>query len=144
VIINSFHGKHRFLSNFWLVRVKLNGRAYPSVENAYQAAKTLDADVRHSFEHCSPGEAKKLGKGLILRQDWSDVKVPIMHNLLTQKFARGSLLAQQLIDTGDAHLEEGNTWGDTFWGVCRGKGDNRLGELLMNIRTLLQSNSLFE
>jgi len=35
-------------------------------------------------------------------------------------------------------LIEGNTWGDTYWGVCRGRGSNNLGKLLMKIREVLR------
>ena len=34
----------------------------------------------------------------------------------------------------DVDLIEGNTWGDTFWGQVDGKGENKLGKLLMKIR----------
>ena len=30
-------------------------------------------------------------------------------------------------------------WHDTYWGVCDGVGKNRLGQLLMNLRTDLRS-----
>lgn len=39
-----------------------------------------------------------------------------------------------LINTGDAELIEGNSWGDTFWGECNGIGENNLGKILMKIR----------
>lgn len=39
-----------------------------------------------------------------------------------------------LLKTGDEELVEGNTWGDTFWGVCKGKGRNELGKILMKVR----------
>jgi hypothetical protein len=35
-------------------------------------------------------------------------------------------------------LIEGNTWGDTFWGVCNGVGENNLGKTLMNVREILR------
>ena len=46
------------------------------------------------------------------------------------------MLRQQLLDTGDAELVEGNSWNDTFWGVSArtGKGKNWLGRLLMQVR----------
>jgi predicted NAD-dependent protein-ADP-ribosyltransferase YbiA (DUF1768 family) len=55
-----------------------------------------------------------------------------MEQLLRQKFAgpRAFLLAA----TSPAELIEGNTWHDTFWGVCDGIGENNLGRLLMKIR----------
>ena len=32
---------------------------------------------------------------------------------------------------------EGNTWNDTFWGVCNGQGQNWLGKILMLVRSEL-------
>ncbi len=34
----------------------------------------------------------------------------------------------------EGEIVERNTWNDTFWGVCKGKGENHLGILLMEIR----------
>ena len=57
-----------------------------------------------------------------------------MRTALQLKFSDPTLRAQ-LIATGDAELIEGNTWNDTFWGVCRGTGKNMLGTLLMELRS---------
>ena len=56
-----------------------------------------------------------------------------MHSILQAKFAVPQL-RDALLATGDAELVEGNTWGDTYWGVCRGRGRNQLGQTLMRIR----------
>jgi predicted NAD-dependent protein-ADP-ribosyltransferase YbiA (DUF1768 family) len=109
---------------------------YPSVENAYQAAKSHGMDTRLLV--CSAGEAKKLGKLGMLRPDWEEVKLGIMEDLLRQKFSIPEL-QEKFLATGDATLIEGNWWGDTFWGVCRCKGENHLGILLMKIRDELRS-----
>jgi len=44
--INTFRGKYRFLSNFYYAEVNYEGIRYPTVEHAYQAAKTLSTDIR--------------------------------------------------------------------------------------------------
>jgi len=64
-----------------------------------------------------------------------------MREILTERFKVGTTLAQQLIATGNAKLEEGNWWGDTFWGTCNGKGQNWLGKILMEIRNQLNAQS---
>jgi len=51
-------------------------------------------------------------------------------------------LAQKLVDTGARDLIEGNTWGDTFWGISGGKGENNLGKLLINQREELVSGGM--
>lgn len=68
-----------------------------------------------------------------MRDDWERVKLAVMLDLLRQKFAHADLRAQ-LIATSDDVLVEGNTWGDTFWGMCNGVGLNHLGRLLMQVR----------
>lgn len=138
--IDSFSGKYRFLSNFYSCNVEFEGLTYPSTENAYQAAKTLDRGLRKQFQSCTASSAKKGGRYLPLRKDWEQVKVGIMVDLLRKKFARGAI-RDQLLATNDAELIEGNTWGDRFWGVCNGVGENMLGKLLMQVRDELRKCS---
>lgn len=136
--IDSFRGEYRWLSNFWPVDVQLDGMTFPSVEHGYVAAKTTDLARRADVQVCgSPGAAKRLGRYMPLRHDWGAVRLPVMRDLLWQKFSHQDL-RMRLMSTGDAVLVEGNTWGDTFWGVCNGLGENHLGELLMEIRDCLR------
>lgn len=51
-----------------------------------------------------------------------------------EKFLQNPELRNRLIDTGNKILIEGNTWGDTYWGMCNGNGLNKLGEILMIVR----------
>lgn len=142
--IRVFAGDYRFLSNFWPAQVSLpdDNFSYPSVEHAYQAAKTTDPAMRAKIASSgSPGAAKRLGRTVVLRPGWNELRIDAMRWLLRQKF-EDPKLAKRLIDTGTAKLEEGNTWGDTFWGVCRGEGENNLGKLLMDLREELRQQSL--
>lgn len=133
-MIDSFAGRYRFLSNFAPCKVTYDGIEYPSTEHAYQAAKTLDPSVRRQFRDCEkPNDAKKLGRKVVLRPDWESIKLDVMEELLRQKFSQPDF-KRALLNTGDEELIEGNTWGDTFWGVCKGKGANHLGKILMKIR----------
>lgn len=136
-VIDSFDGKYRFLSNFAPCNEPIfyEGVAYATTEHAYQAAKTLDKDLRNQIKQCKhAGQAKRLGKKVPIRKDWDDIKLKVMADLLKQKFRKGSFLGHMLDSTGDATLIEGNTWGDTFWGVCNEVGTNYLGRLLMVLR----------
>ena len=56
-----------------------------------------------------------------------------MMYLLRIKFSN-KRLEHLLLNTEDAILIEGNWWGDKFWGVCRGEGQNWFGHLLMSLR----------
>lgn len=142
-IITSFTGENRWLSNFWFVKVTLDGEVYRSVEHAYVAAKSLDPAFRQRVRDCElPSEAKSLGRTVELRPDWDTVKVDVMRNLLQQKFQH-RLLRKKLLDTGEATFVEGNWWGDRFWGVCSrtGVGENMLGKLLEEIREQARQES---
>lgn len=81
----------------------------------------------------TPGQAKRAGHKGKLREDWEKVRVPLMDELVDLKFYHPAL-EKRLMNTGAAILVEGNTWGDQFWGVCNGVGQNKLGESLMKAR----------
>ena len=137
--ISKFDGtEHRFLSNFWPSPVSYEGVEYPTVENAYQAAKTLNLSDRNHFVSVSPGKAKKMG-GLLfsIREDWDKVKYSIMLALVCDKFTYDEKLQKDLLNTGASFLVEGNTWDDVYWGVCKGIGKNNLGKVLMTVRYLI-------
>jgi N-glycosidase YbiA len=136
--IRGFFGPFRFLSNFVPCRVLLDDLEFASTEHAYVAAKTLDIEERNRIAAVqTAGQVKRLGRKLKLRDDWDQVKDAVMLDLLIQKFAQEPFKSQ-LLATGNAYLEETNTWNDTYWGVCNGVGYNTLGQLLMQVRSDLQ------
>ena len=135
--IKGFFGEYRFLSNFELGEVVFEGIKYPSSENAYQAAKSLNTDVRKKFVSIEPSDSKKLGRKIIVRNDWEKVKYNVMYEIVLDKFTRNKNLGDLLINTGDKYLEETNHWKDTIWGVCDGVGKNWLGKILMDVRSQL-------
>lgn len=113
-MIEEFRGKYYFLSNYFKLKVpvKLGSLEFYYVESAYAASKTLDESKRKQFQLCkSPGESKKLGRKLKLRDDWEAVKIDTMRDLVKQKFDNNSDLKERLLDTGDRKLIEGNAWG---------------------------------
>jgi len=143
-MIASFQDEYRFLSNFTLAEVTFEGVLYASTEHAYQAAKVLDPVLRETVRQApTSGAAKRMGnefkKRGKIRSDWLEVRVGIMEGLLRQKFTNHPELRALLLATGNQELIEGNTWKDDFWGVYKGKGQNMLGKLLMQIRFELQT-----
>lgn len=131
MIIDSFTGEYRFLSNFWWST--LYGRR-STVEHWFQAAKANSPeDIDYVLSAATPGSAKGRGRRIALRPDWEEVKLRHMELILREKFSDREL-ARKLVDTGDAELIEGNTWGDTYWGMCNDVGENHLGRLLMRVR----------
>lgn len=140
--ITSFTGPNRFLSNFHPAPVEWLGHTYQTVEHAYQAAKFAAHPeiVKEIQATTSPGDTKKIARKYkhLIEPSWFIYgRELVMFYLLQQKFHPGSGMAGKLIATGHAELIEGNTWNDTFWGVCNGQGENNLGSMLMLIRTSL-------
>lgn len=133
-VIDSFFGPYRFLSNFEPCTVEYDGMTYTCSEAAYQAAKTADVSLRIAFTTMNGSKAKFAGQKLTLRPDWNDVKVNAMYEIVKDKFSRNPELKLKLLQTGDLQLIEGNYWGDKFWGVCNGEGENHLGKILMRVR----------
>lgn len=132
--IAGFRGEAFFLSNYSPAEVVLDGVVYPTTENAFQAAKTLDKTAREAFQTCSPAKSKELGRIVQLRSDWADIRIELMEYLLLQKFSN-PILSAKLLATGNAYLEERNYWGDKTWGTdLHGFGDNLLGKMIMKIR----------
>lgn len=140
--IESFDGKYAFLSNFFAAPTSYDGVVYPTAENAYQAAKTLRPFERALFLNIPPGKAKKLGRRVVLRPDWEDIKLAVMMDCVGSKFLQHGrpTLVDQLLETGHTDLIEGNYWHDNFWGDCTCQrcedipGQNVLGMLLMRLR----------
>lgn len=140
-LISGFFGEYRFLSNFYPLEngVFLSELCFPSVENAYQAAKWPERE-RARFVNISAGESKKLGRQAPKFNGikWNKKKNDIMAELVRQKFTNNHVLKQKLLLTDGFVLEERNSWLDTYWGVNeQGNGLNVLGEILMNVRNNL-------
>lgn len=136
--IASFRGENYFLSNYYSAPVTYDGITYKNNEAAFQAQKCQNKDDRILFSQLSPNEAKPLGRHVDLRSDWEEVKTQIMYEIVFAKFSQNEDLKRKLLATGDRLLEEGNTWGDRIWGTVNGKGENRLGKILMKIREELR------
>lgn len=129
-----FIGNYFFLSNFYLCSVKINGIIFPSSENAYHYFRTNDKNAKESVIVLEPRLAKKLSKTCKTKQNWNEIKLGVMYYVCKEKFTQNIDLAEKLLETGNIKLIEHNNWGDTFWGVCNGEGENHLGEILMKIR----------
>lgn len=135
--ILGFKDEYRWLSNFAPVVVEMSWSEYPSVEHAYQASKTHDPLLRKKIVMSTAVDAKRMGPKV--DNDWrAEIGIKVMYDLLLQKFSQEPYRSL-LLATGDAYIEETNWWHDVFWGVCGGVGENRLGKMIMEIRTHLQS-----
>lgn len=149
-MIGPFREDYWFLSNFHPAQVVYEGDPYPTVEHAFQAAKTLDAAERLQVREAkTPGSARYRGKRVRLRPDWESVKIFILEDLVRQKFEDPDLRAR-LLATGTEELVEVNTWRDRFWGKCLDKrtgeltGLSHLGRILMRLRERMRREAAVE
>lgn len=146
-VIAKFEGEYAFLSNFHPspVEVKILGdrMRFPSGEHAFQAMKAnamgdRPAARQYAFEltkNITPGKAKLAGrKADIDVANWDQNKDRAMREVVFSKFLLSADLCGSLLATKTAMLVEGNDWNDTYWGRCNGKGLNRLGSILMEVR----------
>ena len=139
-MIEKFQGETRWLSNFAPVKIVMNGLTFPTTEHAYMAAKSDNPiwKVKCTEENITPGQIKRLSKEVQLVDNWETKKVEVMKECVRQKFSQNPY-KKMLKDTGNQHIQEGNNWGDLFWGVDlkSGKGENILGKLIMDFRNTL-------
>jgi ribA/ribD-fused uncharacterized protein len=142
-VIAGFKGDYRWLSNFERCDILYKGILYKSSESAYQAQKTRDIKVRHIFSKLDARDSKALSKVIKLRDDWDEVKVSIMEEICRIKFNLPQFKSR-LVATNNMEIIESNYWGDTFWGVCDGVGDNHLGKIIMKIRSEIKEELKFK
>lgn len=149
-MIGPFRDEYRWLSNFWFAEITIGAHTpwndpliyvfkSKTNEHAYQALKAQHkSDFLWICAKDMPGQAKRGGKEITLRADWDEVKLDIMYDINRAKYTQHRDLRAKLINTGEEELVEVNSWFDTFWGVCNGKGENHLGKILMRIREELK------
>jgi hypothetical protein len=135
-------GAYGFLSNFAPYPIYDEfDRRWKTVEHYFQAHKFEEGT--EAWLSCrnaaSPGQAKRLGReGHPLRDDWEEVKELVMLKALRLKFTNTKVLRDPLLATGTTELIEAAPR-DFYWGCGRdGTGKNRLGVLLMQVRSELR------
>lgn len=146
MVISKFQGDYRFLSNFYSAAFFIGKYEYPSVEHYFQSEKTSDTAEKENIISASTAkQAKILGRKCKMRRNWNELRYDIMRKGVFEKFNQNRILKQKLLKM-DYFLIEGNTWHDNTWGVCfcnncPGYGQNLLGKILMEVRSILWSSS---
>ncbi len=129
-------------SNFSPHPIKMKGKQWPTVEHYFQGQKFAGTEHEEEVRRAkSPMIAARLGRSRQrpLRSDWESAKDSIMKEALVAKFTQHPELRSLLQNTGDAILVE-HTTNDRYWGDGGdGTGRNRLGILLMEVRTQLRA-----
>lgn len=146
-----FTNENFFLSNFSVspIAIKYLGHDFVMAtgEHVFQGMKVADSFLSDK-EKCEwlkqlshnndPLYSKRMGRGIKIDvQKWNAHATVMMQRTQELKYSQNSDLKRKLIETDDLILVEYNTWGDTIWGVDnrKGGGENRLGQILMNLRT---------
>lgn len=133
--------EHGYLSNFSMHGFKLEGVYWKTVEHFYQAQKFIETRFRAQIQEAeTPDQAKRLAHTLheYARSDWEDIRDEIMISAVSQKFIMHRDLRELLLATGDEELIE-HSKSDFYWGCgWDGTGENRLGKILMKIRSALK------
>jgi len=132
-------------SNFSPHPLRLKERVWPSVEHYFQAQKFPGTEHEELIRNtASPMIAARLGRSRSrpLRADWEIVKEDIMREALRAKFTQHAHLRELLLNTGTRPLVE-HTTNDRYWADGGdGKGLNRLGALLMELRAELAAEAV--
>lgn len=156
IMIDKFEGRYSFLSNFYPCKIKHKGILYPSVEHFYVAMKVTNIQLINGIHYNAidfremiakvrdPGDAKRIGSKVSLREGWDEKKLEFMNWAVREKF-KDEKLAELLLSTGDKVLVECNYWHDNIWGSCTcnkcdNRGENNLGKILMKVREELRLN----
>lgn len=139
-MIQEFKEEYRWLSNFAPVSIILDGVEYPTVEHAYMSAKSDDKEWKLfcSDPNNKPGAVKRKSRKIELKENWNDLKIEVMTECIRQKFSQEPYRTN-LIKTYSEEIQEGNFWGDKFWGIClkTNEGENNLGKIIMEFRKTL-------
>ena len=117
-------------------------QTWPTVEHYYQAMKfPVDPDWQEEIRNASSAtKAKQMGADAAhpSRGDWGQIKDAVMKTALLAKFQQDPSLLATLQSTGDRPLVDVSV-GDPYWSAGpKGKGRNRLGVLLAEVRTELK------
>jgi N-glycosidase YbiA len=128
-------------SNFADYPIELKGKSWPTSEHYFQAQKFVGTKHEEEIRKInSPMMAAQLGRDRKkpLRRDWEKVKDSIMRDAVLAKFRQHEDLQEILLATGDAKIIE-HTENDRYWGDGGdGKGQNKLGRILMSVRSELR------
>ena len=135
--IMSFRGEYSFLSNFYEGKVfTYKGLKFNNTEAPFHAEKCWSR--AKEFEMIRPLQSKRLGRRVLMRRDWEQIKDRVMYDVCYAKFTQDPVLKAKLLATGNRELVEGNTHGDRCWGMTCSNGvwigENRLGKVLMRLR----------
>ncbi|HRP94949.1 MAG TPA: NADAR family protein [Rhodocyclaceae bacterium] len=133
-------------SNLYRRPVEFEGELFTTAEHAYQAGKARKPEVRRWLMAApTPALLAMAAHGLYvwdIAPNWSKIKFERMKGVLRAKFTQHEDLRELLLSTGSARLVESATVNNAvnrLWGEVNGVGQNKLGQLLMEVRDELRA-----
>ena len=137
----SVGGSYGEFSCFAVYPIRVKGKVWPTTEHYYQAQKFAGTSQELAIQKAAtPMKAAELGrtKKIRVRPTWDNVKDNIMMEAMRAKFTQYADLKAMLLATEDAQITL-HTETDAYWGDGGdGKGLNKMGKILMNVREELQ------
>ena len=136
-----------FMSNFYECEVVCRQISYRTLEHGYQARKAEICKNEQAYRDIMrsrfPADAKRIGGRVLETEEWRQIKLDIMEELLYCKFRQHKALYYQLLNTRPHDLFECTLC--QYWGTgCKlgsimlversWEGENHLGRLLMKVR----------
>ena len=107
--------------NYYAINQQELNRLMDQIQNATSARQAFDIAQANSN---------------LVRSDWLSIRDNVMRDALKAKFTSHSVLKNLLKSTGNAVLVE-DSKKDSYWGIGNGHGENKLGKLLMELRSTL-------
>jgi predicted NAD-dependent protein-ADP-ribosyltransferase YbiA (DUF1768 family) len=160
-MIERFRGEYFPFSNMYPLPEWIEadcGVLVPTSEHAYMANRFKDTRTQLAVAAARGLEtsnaiykdglaAKKLAHELIAAGEELSAADPIarialMRRVVSQKVNRNDAVRSLLTNTDEQEIQEGNDWGDTFWGVSpvgSAIGQNNLGKIYMELRSKLKT-----
>ncbi len=131
-------------SNFAPFPIMVDGKCWPTTEHYFQGQKFRGTEREEAIRlTVSPMIAARMGRSREhpLRPDWEQAKDEIMYCAVLAKFTQHAELRALLLATGEAELVE-HSRNDSYWADGGdGKGQNKLGRILVQVREELRQTS---
>jgi len=142
-------------SNMHEAKIQVDGVTFPTVEHYFQWSKAKmfgDAEIQTNIlKTASPKSVKSYGKKVkgFDEEAWSAKKDEVMRTAVKAKLMQHPDILKKLRDTGDRPIAEADPRGK-YWGigtsadtskakdVARWPGQNKMGKILMELRTELK------
>lgn len=141
----SFSGSWAFMSTTYPSKITVKGLTFKTAQAAYESLRFVKRTDRAKFVSCQVGWEEHTGRhmkaeGCEIDPMFESNKIDHMRRVQRIKF-KDSTMRKNLLNTKNWLIVYRNRWKDFFWGEYEGKGENRLGIMLMELRKELGENS---